>query len=136
MGLGIVTHFPSVLIILVPTIFSLGMQSTCMTSVMTKVSSTTSVGTVLGVAGSLTSICRALTPWVGGVIMEMYGMLGGMTLVSILCTSVVVGLHWYPASPHAMEIPSVELEAFPSLEEQQEKEREEMGTSSLEKERI
>jgi len=95
--LGAISEMWILLIALMPTILCLGIQSTCITSVITKEVSGTSLGTVLGLSGSLSSICRILSPFIGGVIIEHYGMMGGMLLVSLMSAIMVLILGYYPA---------------------------------------
>lgn len=101
--LGILENLWIVIVVLVPTIFSLVIQSICITSCITKTVSNESVGTVLGVAGSLASVCRIISPFIGGVIIEQYGMLGGMALVSFLSVIAIFFLHFHPVEENNIQ---------------------------------
>lgn len=103
--LGLVNQVYPALVILIPIVIASSLQSTCTTSSITKSSEAGSVGTTLGIVGSLSSFCRAISPFVGGVIISYYGMLGGLSLVSFVSFVVWVILKWKPiAFPQATGI--------------------------------
>ena len=65
--------FYGLLAILVPCTLASDVSDTCLTSMVTKNAKSESLGGVLGLSGALASLCRAVSPYIGGLLIQFYG---------------------------------------------------------------
>ena len=78
---------PIVLIALIPTSASYKIFSTCLTSQISKSAPKNELGSIFGISGSLASLCRAISPYLGALIVTNYGTFSGSILISLIAFS-------------------------------------------------
>lgn len=85
-----------VFFLLIPVMVSSGVSSTCITSSISKHAPIGELGTIMGLAGSFSSVCRAISPYFGGVIVDIWGPAYGTALVAVIGFSLFLCLQWRP----------------------------------------
>lgn len=100
---GCLTSLPLVLIAIIPTSASFKIFSTCLTSQISKSAPKNELGSIFGISGSLSSLCRAISPYLGAVIVSNFedsytGALTGPLLVSSIALSLFSALSFVPIS--------------------------------------